>query len=111
MQESAQVLKSKMITADSVDFYFDYYATLALYQHQGPIWQEWNENLKEIYTTLQVTSGPDKGSWDTKGNFVKTAGRVVSTGLAILNLEVYYRLLPMYGYDRDEMDSDQVDAE
>ena len=102
MQESAGVLKSRMLQADTVDFYFDYYATLALYQHQGPIWQQWNENLKEIYLTLQRTTGPDKGSWDTKGGFVNTSGRVVSTGLAILSLEVYYRLLPMYGYDRGE---------
>ena len=102
MQESAQVIKSKMLRADSVDFYFDYYATLALYQHQGPIWQEWNKNLKEIYLALQKTTGPNKGSWDTKGTFVQTGGRVVSTGLGILNLEVYYRLLPIYGYDRNE---------
>lgn len=102
MRESASVLKSKMLRANTVDFYFDYYATLALYQHQGPIWQEWNENLKEIYLTLQLTTGPDKGSWDTKGGFVNTSGRVISTGLAILSLEVYYRLLPMYGYDREE---------
>jgi hypothetical protein len=102
MQESAGVLKSKMLQADTVDFYFDYYATLALYQHQGPIWQEWNKNLKEIYIALQKTTGPDKGSWDTKGGFVNTSGRVISTGLAILSLEVYYRLLPMHGYDRAE---------
>ena len=100
MQESAQVIKSKMLRADSVDFYFDYYATLALYQHQGPIWEEWNTNLKEVYLAVQKTTGPNKGSWDSQGTFVKSGGRVVSTGLAILNLEVYYRLLPMYGYDR-----------
>ena len=101
MQESAGVLKSKMLKANRVDFYFDYYATLALYQHQGPIWQEWNENLKEVYVTLQKTTGSDKGSWDVKGNHVNAGGRVLSTGLAILSLEVYYRLLPMYGYERD----------
>jgi hypothetical protein len=110
MQESARVLKSKMLRADTVDFYFDYYATLALYQHQGPIWQEWNKNLKEIYIALQKTTGPDKGSWDTKGGFVNTSGRVVSTGLAILSLEVYYRLLPMYGYDRGEDTNEEQTA-
>ena len=102
MQESARVIKSKMLQADTVDFYFDYYATLALYQHQGPIWKQWNENLKEVYLALQKTTGPNKGSWDTKGTFVQAGGRVISTGLGILNLEVYYRLLPIYGYDRNE---------
>ena len=101
MQESAAFLNTRMIRVKTVDFYYDYYATLSLYQHQGPIWREWNENLKEIYVALQQTTGPDKGSWDPKGQHVNAGGRVLSTGLAVLSLEVYYRLLPMYGFGRD----------
>jgi hypothetical protein len=96
-----------MLKANRVDFYYDYYATLALYQHQGPIWREWNENLKEVYVTLQKISGDQKGSWDPKGPHMNTGGRVISTGLAVLSLEVYYRLLPMYGFARDKV---KVDA-
>jgi hypothetical protein len=100
-QESATYLKAHMLKANRVDFYYDYYATLALYQHQGPVWKEWNENMKKIYVALQHANGANKGSWDPKGNHVNTGGRVLATGLAILSLEVYYRLLPMYGFGRD----------
>jgi hypothetical protein len=101
MQESAAFLKGRMLKVKTVDFYYDYYATLSLYQHQGPIWREWNKNLKEVYVTLQQTTGPDKGSWDPKGSHVNAGGRVLATGLAVLSLEVYYRLLPLYGFGRD----------
>ena len=100
-QESAALIKSRMLKANKVDFYFDYYATLSLYQHQGPVWTEWNENLKKIYITLQHKTGANKGSWDPKGKHVNAGGRVLATGLAVLSLEVYYRLLPMYGFGRD----------
>ena len=101
-QESSAFLKLRMLKANKVDFYFDYYATLSLYQHQGPIWTEWNNHLKEIYVTLQHKTGANRGSWDPKGKHVNAGGRVLSTGLAVLSLEVYYRLLPMYGFGRDK---------
>ena len=102
MQESAEFLKTRMVKAGKIDFYYDYYATLSLYQHQGPIWREWNENLKETYVTAQKAAGSDRGSWDPMGRHLKPGGRVVSTALAVLSLEVYYRLLPMYGFARQE---------
>ena len=100
-QESAAYIKAHMLKANRVDFYYDYYATLALYQHQGPVWEEWNESMKKIYVALQHANGANKGSWDPKGNHTNTGGRVLATGLAVLSLEVYYRLLPMYGFGRD----------
>ena len=57
--------------------------------------------MKKIYVALQHANGANKGSWDSKGNHVNTGGRVLATGLAVLSLEVYYRLLPMYGFGRD----------
>ena len=48
--------------------------------------------------TLQKATGLDKGSWDPATCRVSTDRRVLATGLAILSLEVYYRLLPMYGF-------------
>ena len=57
--------------------------------------------MKEIYTTTQKTTGDEKGSWNPSGGHVKTGGRVLATALAVLSLEVYYRLLPMYGFGRE----------
>ncbi|MFT5410815.1 MAG: hypothetical protein ACI8XO_002798 [Verrucomicrobiales bacterium] len=98
MQESARLLKLHKMKSERPDLYYVYYATLALYQHQGPIWQAWNERLKEILPQLQ--SGD--GSWDPSGSMAGDGGRVISTTLSTLSLEVYYRLLPMYGFRNGE---------
>ncbi|MBT5380061.1 MAG: hypothetical protein HOL08_13485 [Opitutae bacterium] len=98
MPESAQALKMRPINVKKPDLYYLYYGTLALYQHQGPIWVDWNERIKETLTTLQKKTGPQSGSWDKSAAHAASGGRVVSTALATLSLEVYYRLLPMYGF-------------
>ncbi len=98
MPESAQVLKMRKINVKSPDYYYLYYGTLALYQHQGPIWADWNERLKETLPLLQKKNGAEAGSWDVGSAHAVPGGRVVSTTLATLSLEVYYRLLPMYGF-------------
>lgn len=102
MQESAGLIKTHMLQPGRRNFYYEYYATLALYQHQGPIWEQWNENLKKAYLAIQETTGDGRGSWDPKfdGAHARSGGRVMTTGLAVLSLEVYYRLLPLYGFDR-----------
>jgi hypothetical protein len=104
MNESAQYMKANILKPGKRQFYYEYYATLALYQHQGPVWKQWNESMKENYLAAQTATGEHTGSWDPNldGNFAKRGGRVTTTALAILSLEVYYRLLPMYGFEREE---------
>ena len=46
--------------------------------------------------TEQRKTGPDKGSWDPKDRWGGYGGRVYSTALNALILEVYYRFLPLY---------------
>jgi len=106
MEESAQYMKANMLKPGKRQFYYEYYATLALYQHQGPVWDQWNENMKEAYLASQTKTGEHTGSWepDLDRNFAKRGGRVTTTAFAILSLEVYYRLLPLYGFDRDKPD-------
>jgi hypothetical protein len=73
------------------DMYFGYYATLLMFQKGGDHWKVWNEAMKKALTDGQVKGdGPDKGSWDPAGTG-EVEGRVMSTALAILCLEVYYR--------------------
>ena len=105
MQESARFLKLRPMKAESPDLYYVYYSTLALYQHQGPIWLDWNERLKEILPQIQSKTGKNSGSWNPSSSMTGDGGRVVSTALATLSLEVYYRLLPMYGYRNDETEA------
>ena len=51
---------------------------------------------------IQIKQGRDAGSWNPTGNHVNSGGRVVATTLSVLSLEVYYRLLPMYGFRDNE---------
>jgi hypothetical protein len=102
MQESADLLKMHPINVKAPDFYHVYYATLALYQHQGPVWLAWNEKLKEILPLVQRKDGAESGSWDPHGQHITPGGRVISTTFATLSLEVYYRLLPMYGFRNED---------
>jgi hypothetical protein len=102
MQESAEYLKMQPMNVRAPDLYQVYYTTLALYQHQGPIWLAWNEKLKEVLPLIQRKGGAESGSWDANGQHIAPGGRVVSTAFATLSLEVYYRLLPMYGFRNED---------
>ena len=98
MPEGADYIGQRQMKVKNPDFYYVYYATLALYQHQGPAWKKWNDRLKETLPLIQKKNGAERGSWDPGGGHGGTGGRVIATTLSVLSLEVYYRLLPMYGF-------------
>lgn len=100
MKESAEYLRAHFPTVATksvdVNFYYWYYGSFALYQHQGPIWEEWNSRMKPLLLKRQRLDGHLSGSWDAEGDRDDDYGRTVSTMLATLTLEVYYRYLPLY---------------
>ena len=67
-----------------------------MYQLQGPHWERWNESLRGALVATQRKTGPLAGSWDPDAVWGGHGGRVYSTALASLCLEVYYRFLPLY---------------
>ncbi len=76
------------------DVYGIYYGTLAAFQHQGVFWKTWNSRMKKTLLDSQIKGDPRRlgGSWDlTEGNVGKQGGRVMTTALMSLCLEVYYR--------------------
>lgn len=83
-----------------VDLYYWYYATLALHHHRshGPradsAWSEWNDAMQRAVLPHQVASGPLSGSWAPDTKWGGYGGRVYSTALATMCLEVYYRYDP-----------------
>jgi hypothetical protein len=91
--------------AKGVNFYYWYYGTLCMFQMGGDHWREWNTAIKKALVENQRRGGPMDGSeqdvdgsWDpVGGGHVPTGGRVFSTALGALTLEVYYRYLPLYG--------------
>jgi len=53
--------------------------------------------MKESLLGMQNKQGDHVGSWEPKGQWTSgKGGRVMSTAMATLSLEVYYRYLPMY---------------
>jgi hypothetical protein len=88
-----------------IGFYYWYYGTLGMFQMGGDHWKKWNEAIKPTLVNNQC-KGPlplsgevtDKdGSWDPQSWIDPYGGRVFTTALGALTLEVYYRYLPMYG--------------
>ena len=49
-----------------------------------------------MLVSTQITRGTMAGSWDPVDVREKTGGRICSTALRLLMLEVYYRHLPLY---------------
>ena len=76
--------------------YYWYYGTLAMYQYGGEEWKRWNNIVRDSLISLQRKDGEFAGSWDPKGPWGRYGGRLYSTALSTLTLEVYYRLLPLY---------------
>lgn len=81
------------------NFYYWYYGTLGMFQMGGDYWREWNQGLKGALLPTQSKGGPNDGSWDPKlcSFGARCGGRVYTTAVGALCLEVYYRYLPMYG--------------
>ena len=75
----------------SVDFYYWYYATYALYQWGGNSWRSWEPSITQV-AEHQVPEGEPQGSWDPQVDaWGGEGGRVYSTAILALMMEVYYR--------------------
>ena len=74
------------------DYYLWYNCTLAMFQAGGEPWKRWNDVTRERIVSLQV-QGTDctRGSWPPSDRWSHEGGRIYSTALAVLTLEVYYR--------------------
>lgn len=79
------------------DMYFNYYATLVLHHRQDPDWPEWNVALRDyLVNTQEKGDKHNSGSWYFADKHGKTAGRLYTTAMAVMTLEVYYRYMPLY---------------
>ena len=94
--EGVNFIMQRLPRGSMHNLYFWYYGTLAMYQHGGKPWQDWNASVRDMLVELQVQTGPMTGTWDPKDEWGRYGGRLYSTALATLTLEVYYRLLPLY---------------
>jgi hypothetical protein len=96
-QEALQMIMQHLPGTDTDNVYFWYYATLALFQLQDQNWQQWNQALKSRLLETQVPAYQSQaGSWNPDTLWGGYGGRVYSTAVSCLCLEVYYRYLPLY---------------
>ncbi len=91
-------LLKKLPSWEQRHFYYWYYGTLCQFQQGGEHWKQWNEALKKTLLDNQCKGGDEDGSWDPDGDYYGNGfgGRVFTTALGALCLEVYYRYLPLY---------------
>ncbi|QDS92061.1 hypothetical protein FF011L_07970 [Roseimaritima multifibrata] len=87
VQEAERYLLEELPGTGQPNLYYWYYASLALHQLQDPAWEKWNHHLKQTLLKSQQADG----SWPTDSVWGGYGGRVYTTALAALSLEVYYR--------------------
>jgi len=89
-----------------VDYYYWYYASLALHQYDGPgspkqsnkYWKKWNESLINTLLPLQDESNTcGRGGWPTPDRWSFAGGPIYRTAINVLTLEVYYRYENAFG--------------
>jgi hypothetical protein len=89
------------------DMYYYYYATQVVHFFDGPAWhRDWNPVMQKLLLGKQITEktpgskAVDIGSWPKEtGHIGGACGKLGTTALCCLTLEVYYRHLPLYKRD------------
>lgn len=95
--DGADYLLEELPSWESSNVYYWYYATQVFHHLGGTRWKRWNEVMREILPSEQVTVGRDRGSWKPRGDIhAHAGGRLYVTCMCLYMLEVYYRHLPLY---------------
>ena len=103
VRRSAACLRTRLPSWDQASdrrifpLYYWYYGTLAMFQMGKPYWPKWNSAMRRMLLKRQCKKGDDRGSWPPVGRDGRYAGRAYATALNVLNLEIYYRYLPLHG--------------
>lgn len=98
--EAAEYLMRNKPDRSKLNLYYWYYGTLAMHTRGGADWDTWNTQVRDSLVGLQQTDGHQAGSWDpadSKSAYDLRGGRIYTTALAAMTLEVYYR----YGTTED----------
>ncbi len=98
----AELLRAKPPVWDpeghASDLYYWYYGTYALFQMGRPWWPVWEKAMKAAVVESQSREGDERGSWDPAAcPWGDSGGRVYSTALMALALEVYFRYSRVLG--------------
>ena len=86
------------------DMYFNYYATQVMHHYGGSRWPEWNVKMRDYLIATQGTTGHERGSWFFMDQHGVVGGRLYTTAVCIMILEVYHRHMPLYGEEAIDED-------
>jgi len=80
------------------NMYYNYYATQVMRHTGGKRWDVWNKELRDYLVVSQEKgNGHSSGSWTIGSDHgARSGGRLYTTTLATMILEVYYRHMPIY---------------
>jgi hypothetical protein len=118
VKDLPEISKDKL----TVDYYYWYYASMALNQFDGPdsprknskYWGPWNESMKEAVLALQDASKDRdlcaRGGWLVDDRWSHGVGAIYNTAINTLTLEVYYRFENAFGGGSRGTDSAPVQA-
>jgi hypothetical protein len=85
-------------SAGSIDYYFWYYGSYAMWQVGGRPWDQWQKALLDTVVNHQRKEACELGSWDPQVDpWGREGGRVYSTAINVLSLQVYYRHAQLFG--------------
>lgn len=77
------------VAGESYFYYGVYYCSQAMFQKGGEHWQFWRKKMLDVLLPMQEADG----GWPPRGT---SAGKTYATAMAILALEVEWKLLPIY---------------
>lgn len=85
--------------AGTVDHYYWYYGSLAMFQVGGRHWDAWRKAMAPAILETQRRDAADcrYGSWDPVDPWGPEGGRVYSTALNTMDLQVYFRYEKVFG--------------
>ncbi|MCG8585063.1 MAG: terpene cyclase/mutase family protein [Pirellulales bacterium] len=93
-----QTLPGEMLPGEATpNLYYWYYGTVSMFQMQGVYWRQWNPALKRALLKMQN----DDGSWPVATRWGGHGGKIYTTAMGAMCLEVYYRYLPFYREAKD----------
>ena len=92
MRAPPQWREAKGRALSTTNLYYWYYGSYALFQFGGKAWKEWNDHMQQALLPTQRQGNIDEdGSWDPIGEWGAAGGRVYTTAIGAMTLEVYYR--------------------
>ena len=83
------------VKAGTIDMYYWFWASNAMFQMGDEYWKLWEEPLRNALIPTQRRDGCETGSWDPVDAWGTAGGRVYATAMCALALESYSRFKRM----------------